>query len=178
VNKGGSKNKILNCNCVTFSNFYLDLRYFKLNLMKKIITLLLVFGFGIATTSAQETAKKLKKAKTTTAKVQGAGLVFKTETLDYGTIARGSDGKREFTFTNNGNAPLIISNAQGSCGCTVPSIPREPILPGKSSSIGVSYDTNRVGAFTKTVTVTSNAAGQPSKVLTIKGTVTAEGVKS
>lgn len=146
--------------------------------MKKIVALLFVFGLGITTTTAQETTGKSKKAKTTTAKVVGAGLVFQNEVLDYGTIARGSDGKREFTFTNNGNAPLIISNAQGSCGCTVPNIPREPILPGKSASIGVSYDTNRVGAFTKTVTVSSNAAGQPSKVLTIKGNVTAEGVKS
>lgn len=145
--------------------------------MKKIVALLFVFGLTITSTSAQETAKKVRKAKTTVAKVQGAGLVFQNEVLDYGTITRGSDGKREFTFTNNGNVPLIITNAQGSCGCTVPSIPREPIMPGKNGSIGVSYDTNRVGSFTKTVTITSNAAELPTKVLTIKGTVTPEGVK-
>lgn len=147
--------------------------------MKKIFVLLFVFGLGLATANAQETAKKVKKAKTTaTAKVQGAGMVFVNETIDYGTIARNADGKREFVFTNNGNAPLIITSAQGSCGCTVPSTPKEPILPGAKGSIGVKYDTNRVGPFTKTVTISSNAAGQPSKTLTIKGNVLPDEAKS
>lgn len=147
--------------------------------MKKIFVLLFVFGLGLATANAQETAKKAKKAKTTaTAKVQGAGMVFVNETIDYGTIARNADGKREFVFTNNGNAPLIITSAQGSCGCTVPSTPKEPILPGAKGSIGVKYDTNRVGPFTKTVTISSNAAGQPSKTLTIKGNVLPDEAKS
>lgn len=147
--------------------------------MKKIVALLFVFSLGLATANAQETAKKVKKAKTTaTAKVQGAGMVFANETIDYGTIARNADGKREFVFTNNGNAPLIITSAQGSCGCTVPSTPKEPILPGAKGSIGVKYDTNRVGPFTKTVTISSNAAGQPSKTLTIKGNVLPDEAKS
>ncbi|MGL2994323.1 DUF1573 domain-containing protein [Flavobacterium sp. TSSA_36] len=146
--------------------------------MKKIVTLLLVLGLGITSATAQETSKKAKKAKTTVAKVEGAGMVFVNETIDYGTIARNADGKREFVFTNNGNAPLIITNAQGSCGCTVPSSPKEPILPGAKGVIGVKYATDRVGAFTKTVTITSNAAGQPTKVLTIKGTVLADEAKS
>lgn len=147
--------------------------------MKKIFVLLFVFGLGLATANAQETSKKTKKAKaTTTAKVQGAGMVFTNETLDYGTIARNADGKREFVFTNNGNAPLIITSAQGSCGCTVPSTPKEPILPGAKGSISVKYDTNRVGPFTKTVTVSSNAAGQPTKTLTIKGNVLPDAAKS
>ena len=61
-------------------------------------------------------------------------------------------------------------------GC--PSAPKEPIAPGGKGVIGVKYATDRVGAFTKTVTVTSNAEGQPTKVLTIKGTVLADPVKS
>ena len=135
--------------------------------MKKILTLFFVLSLGITTATAQETSKKAKKAKATVAKVEGAGMVFVNETIDYGTIARNSDGKREFVFTNNGNAPLIITNAQGSCGCTVPSSPKEPIMPGAKGVIGVKYATDRVGPFTKTVTITSNAAGQPTKTLTI-----------
>ena len=98
-------------------------------------------------------------------------MVFDTETIDYGTVAHNAEGKREFVFTNNGNKPLIITNTQGSCGCTVPTTPKEPIAPGAKGVIGVKYATDRIGAFTKTVTVTSNAEGQASKVLTIKGVV-------
>jgi len=138
----------------------------------------LAFAFS----NAQETAKIVKstkkaKAKTTKVaavvlpKVEGAGMVFETETIDYGTIAHNADGNRKFEFTNNGNKPLIITNTQGSCGCTVPTTPKEPIAPGAKGVIGVKYATDRVGTFTKTVTVTSNAEGMPTKVLTIKGTV-------
>jgi hypothetical protein len=139
--------------------------------MKKIFLLALLV-VGVTATNAQETAKA-KKAKNAIAapRVEGAGMVFVTETIDYGKIAHNADGKREFVFTNNGNKPLIITNTQGSCGCTVPTSPKEPIAPGAKGIIGVKYATDRVGPFTKTVTVTSNAEGQPTKVLTIKGEV-------
>lgn len=140
--------------------------------MKKILLLTMMFAFGISAVNAQETSKKAKKATTT--KVNGAGMLFVNETIDYGTIAHNADGKREFTFTNNGTKPLIITNAQGSCGCTVPTSPKEPIMPGGKGVIGVKYATDRVGAFTKTVTITSNAEGIPTKVLTIKGNVLAD----
>jgi len=149
--------------------------------MKKIILLAVLTVFGVVTSNAQ--AKKTTKAapaktaaatKSETPKVEGAGMVFESETIDYGTIPHNADGKREFVFTNNGNKPLIITNAQGSCGCTVPTYPKEPIAPGAKAVIGVKYATDRVGAFTKTVTLTSNATGQESKVLTIKGTVLAD----
>lgn len=146
--------------------------------MKKFITLsiaLLAFTFSNAqeTSKVTKTTKKIttKTTKVTLPKVEGAGMVFDTETIDYGTIAHNADGNRKFEFTNNGNKPLIITNTQGSCGCTVPTTPKEPIAPGAKGVIGVKYATDRVGAFTKTVTVTSNAEGMPSKVLTIKGTV-------
>ena len=142
--------------------------------MKKIIVLALLV-LGSVASNAQETTKTTKKM---TAKVDGAGMVFANEVIDYGTINQNADGKREFVFTNNGNSPLVITNAQGSCGCTVPSSPKEPIAPGAKGVIGVKYDTNRVGAFTKTVTISSNAAGQPTKVLTIKGTIVAAPAKS
>jgi hypothetical protein len=142
--------------------------------MKKIFLLAMLTVLGVITSNAQETSKKSKKITTTAAalpKVDGAGMVFENETIDYGTIAHNADGNRQFVFTNNGNKPLIITNTQGSCGCTVPTTPKEPIAPGAKGIIGVKYATDRVGPFTKTVTVTSNAQGQPSKVLTIKGTI-------
>lgn len=128
---------------------------------------------------AQEASKKVKpKAKAAATKVEapkvtGPGILFESETIDYGTIPYKADGKREFVFTNNGTEPLIIKNAQGSCGCTVPTWPKEPIAPGAKAVIGVKYDTSRGGqAFTKSITLTTNAAN-PTKVLTIKGNVLA-----
>ena len=96
---------------------------------------------------------------------------FESKVVDYGTIEHNADGKREFVFTNNGTEPLIIKNAKGSCGCTVPTWTREPIMPGETSKIGVKYATNRVGKFNKTITLTTNASKKPT-ILTIKGEVT------
>ncbi len=99
-----------------------------------------------------------------------AKFKFESELVDYGTIEHNADGNREFKFTNVGKEPLIISNAVGSCGCTTPVWPKEPIKPGASGVIKVHYATDRVGQFEKTVTLTSNA-DTPSKVLKIKGVV-------
>ena len=146
--------------------------------MRKIVTLAFLLVLGVTASNAQETSKAVKKikAKTTAAstpKVDGAGMVFVTETIDYGTVAYNADGRREFVFTNNGNKPLIITNVQSTCGCTVPTYPKEPIAPGAKGVIGVKYDTSRAGqAFTKTVTLTTNAV-EPSRTLTIKGNVLA-----
>ncbi len=95
---------------------------------------------------------------------------FESEVVDYGTIEHNSEPFREFKFTNVGKEPLIISNAVGSCGCTTPDWPKEPIKPGASAVIKVRYATDRVGAFEKTITLTSNA-DTPSKVIKIKGVV-------
>jgi len=143
--------------------------------MKKIVLLAVLTIFGVTTSNAQAKKAAAKKeavtSKTETPKTEGAGMVFENETIDYGTLPHNADGKREFVFVNNGTKPLIITNATGSCGCTVPSFPKEPIAPGAKAVIGVKYATDRVGAFTKTVTITSNAEGAASKVLTIKGTI-------
>ncbi|MBD0852352.1 DUF1573 domain-containing protein [Maribacter arenosus] len=129
-------------------------------MMKKIVLVLFVglLGFSL---SAQETVAKIE---------------FKTETVDYGEIAKGSDGVRVFEFTNTGDAPLIISKVSSSCGCTIPKKPEGPILPGKTGEIQVKYDTNRVGPIRKAVTVISNA-DTPTKVLKIKGEVKSTGTK-
>ncbi len=100
-----------------------------------------------------------------------AKIEFKTETVDYGEIAKGSDGVRVFEFTNTGNAPLVISKVSSSCGCTIPKKPEAPIMPGESGEIQVKYDTNRPGPIRKAITVISNAS-TPTKVLKIKGMVT------
>ncbi len=102
---------------------------------------------------------------------EGAKIEFKKEVHDYGTIKNGADGNCSFEFKNTGTEPLIISNCQGSCGCTVPEWPKEPILPGKSAEIKVKYDTTRQGAINKSVTITSNAVNTPTKVINIKGEV-------
>lgn len=99
-----------------------------------------------------------------------ADISFESDVIDYGTIEHNADGNREFKFKNTGKEPLIISNCQGSCGCTVPTWPKEPIKPGASAVIGVKYATDRVGSFEKTITVTSNGKSA-SKILRIKGVV-------
>jgi len=121
--------------------------------------------------TTQKVEKEAPKTQTQTeAKVVNATIDFESKVVDYGTIEHNADGKRKFVFTNNGTEPLVIKNAKGSCGCTVPTWPREPIAPGATAEIGVKYATNRVGKFTKTITLTTNADKKPV-ILTIKGEV-------
>jgi hypothetical protein len=81
----------------------------------------------------------------------------KDNTIDYGTVTKETDsGIRTFEFKNTGDAPLIITNVQSTCGCTVPTKPTEPIMPGKTGKIEVKYNMN-VGPIRKTITVESNA---------------------
>ncbi|MFC2102020.1 DUF1573 domain-containing protein [Bacteroidota bacterium] len=104
-------------------------------------------------------------------------ITFEKTVHDYGTIVKGSDGTCEFTFTNSGKEPLILSKPISSCGCTVPTWPKEPILPGKSDVIKVTYNTKNIGPINKTVTVYSNA--QTNRVmLSIKGKVVAPPVET
>jgi hypothetical protein len=99
-----------------------------------------------------------------------ADIKFDKMTHDFGNVKWSGNGDCEFKFTNTGKEPLILSNCQGSCGCTVPTCPKEPILPGKTGVIKVHYDTKRSGPINKQVTVQSNAkSGQ--QILKITGTV-------
>lgn len=97
-------------------------------------------------------------------------LQFEAEEIDFGTIQKGADGERIFTFKNTGSVPIIIVDVKTSCGCTVPSKPKGPVMPGEMSQIKVKYDTKRIGAFSKTITVMSNAS-EPRKMLKIKGKI-------
>lgn len=122
--------------------------------MKKLFTVLFIGLVSLAINAQEKVAK----------------IEFKSDTIDYGTIEKGSNGVRVFEFTNTGNAPLIISNVTSSCGCTIPKKPDAPILPGKTGEIEVKYDTNRVNPIRKTITVISNA-DTPTIALKIKGEV-------
>ncbi|MGV3637170.1 MAG: DUF1573 domain-containing protein [Flavobacteriales bacterium] len=105
------------------------------------------------------------------AQAQGPQLSVDKEVHDYGTIAQGGNGTCEFTVTNTGDQPLIITNCKGSCGCTVPKCDTAPIMPGAKTTITVKYDTKRVGPINKSVTISSNATNTPEKIVRIKGTV-------
>jgi len=98
----------------------------------------------------------------------GAKIEFKSDTVDYGTTSKDSDnGIRTFEFTNTGDAPLTIKDVKSSCGCTVPSWPKESIAPGKSGKIEVKYNMTP-GPIRKTITVQSNAVNQPDGVVALK----------
>ena len=101
-------------------------------------------------------------------------IAFEADFHDFGEISEGTVAEHVFTFTNEGDGPLIISNAQGSCGCTVPIWPRNPIAPGATGEIKVSFNSKgRAGKQDKRVTLTTNAVPQ-TKVLNITSTVIAE----
>ena len=134
--------------------------------MKKfaLICLFATLAFGAA--NAQEVEKKDVPAN-------GAKIRFTEMEHQYGTLQKGGNGDCEFEFWNDGNEPLILSNVKASCGCTTPSYTQKPVMPGEKGAIKVHYNTNNVGAFSKTVTVTSNAVDNPRVVLRIKGNVQA-----
>lgn len=98
---------------------------------------------------------------------------FDKELIDYGKITQNSNGTRVFEFTNIGDAPLIITQVKSSCGCTIPKKPENPIMPGKKGQISVSYDTKRIGGFSKVITIFSNAK-KGRKTVKIKGFISKE----
>jgi hypothetical protein len=118
--------------------------------MKKLILALLMF------VAMQLTAQKIE---------------FDVKEINYGDIMQGDNGLRVFKFKNTGNAPLVISDVQKTCGCTSPDYTKTPIMPGETGEIKVSYDTNRIGQFTKFVTVFSNDPENNAVQLKINGNV-------
>ena len=145
--------------------------------MKKLIlSLLFIPLFGISSTALaqKEEGTVIGTVSGPADNASGALISIDKEVHDYGTIEQGADGTSVFVITNNGTAPLIISLCKGSCGCTVPQCPKEPIPPGGTAEIKVKYDTKRVGPINKSVTITSNADNEPRKVIRISGTVKAK----
>ena len=128
--------------------------------MKKSVLSFIAIFFAFVAMSQQEVQVQ-----------SGPQLSLDKDIHDYGTMVQNGDGLCHFTVTNTGNEPLIISNAKGSCGCTVPKWSKEPIMPGETTVIDVKYATNRIGPINKSVTISSNAVNTPTKVIRIKGKV-------
>ncbi|MCU0354299.1 MAG: DUF1573 domain-containing protein [Cytophagales bacterium] len=133
--------------------------------MKKIaFTLVCLLGlsaFAFAQNAAQATAS-----------AKAPAFKWEKTTHDFGAIPQSKPVTAEFKFTNSGKAPLIITAAQGSCGCTVADFSKEPVAPGKTGFVKATFNAAAMGPFTKTVTLTSNVGTTPVQ-LTIKGEVKA-----
>ena len=118
--------------------------------MKKIILFVVVLVSGIGFSQAKIEFKD------------------KDNTIDYGTVSKDNDsGIRTFEFTNTGNEPLILTNVKSTCGCTIPTFSKDPILPGKTGKIEVKYNMNP-GPIVKTITVESNAVNVENGLVAIK----------
>jgi hypothetical protein len=130
--------------------------------MKKIL-FLLVLAFGISNLAIAQTETPVATQIEVTS---GPRMIFEdgntNTTVDYGTLEQHGEPLRVVNFTNTGTEPLVIKNARGSCGCTVPTWPKEPILPGETSKIEIRYATNRLGKINKNVTITTNENGELS----------------
>ncbi len=128
--------------------------------MKKLLFCLLLLpaiGFSQGTADAKP------------AQDNGPQFQFKEDTWDFGNIPEGVPAVHTFEFTSVGKEPIVISQSTASCGCTTPVWTKEPVVPGKTGIVAVTYNAAREGSFVKTVTVLSNT-GEP-KYLTIKGNV-------
>lgn len=133
-------------------------------------TFALLFSCVLLTFYATAQTEDASSTSTSMANADMPAMTFQETEIDYGIIEQNAEPYREFHFTNTGTAPLVIKNAKGSCGCTVPEWPKEPIPAGESNVIKVRYATNRIGKFSKTVTLTTNdEKGQ--HLLRIKGEV-------
>lgn len=126
-------------------------------------------------TAAEETAAG---AQTVANNKEMAAFKFEQNEFDFGTVKEGEVVERVFKFTNTGKAPLVIQNAAGSCGCTVPEWPKEPIAPNAAGEIRVKFDSRgKVGANNKTVTIIANTNPETT-TLTLKGVVNADEVSA
>ncbi|MBP1225126.1 DUF1573 domain-containing protein [Flavobacterium sp. 1355] len=136
--------------------------------MKIIKISMLALVLGLMSFSAIAPVQSLAStAKTETA---ASTIVWKAETIDVGEIPQGTPKAIVYEFKNTGKTAVVITNVVGSCGCTATDYTKEPVLPGKSAKVTATYNAANKGAFTKTVTVTTNAETAP-KTLTLKGTV-------
>jgi hypothetical protein len=134
--------------------------------MKKIIRItILSFTFGLMSISMN--AQTSSSPKIT---VSNGSIQWKTELIDLGEIPQSKPKAIEYEFKNTGKTNVLITNVHGSCGCTTTDYTKDEILPGKTAKINATFNAANKGAFTKTVTVTTNADETP-KVLTFKGIV-------
>ncbi len=119
----------------------------------------------VANNSASSTADVVPTPEKTEPSLPATTMSFAEMAHDFGTIKQDTENKKVFTFTNTGNEPLVISNAVGSCGCTVPAYPKEPIAPGKTGEIEVVYKPGKQkGSQNKTVTITANTEPKTTRL--------------
>jgi hypothetical protein len=140
--------------------------------MKKQFFFTLVFALMISVVAFSQNAQNKPTAQ---AAPNNNLAVFHWEktTYDFGNIPQNQPVTATFKFKNVGKVPLVITSAVGSCGCTVPNWPKEPIAPGESSEIKATFNAAAVGAFNKTVSITANVEGGTA-ILTLKGNVEAK----
>ncbi len=98
-------------------------------------------------------------------------MKLEKESLDFGKQRANQELNEDITITNTGNAPLIITSVKPSCGCTVPSWPKNPIMPGKSGVISIKYKDDKKGIFNKVVEVYSNDVKKSRRIIRIKGEI-------
>ncbi|SNR34343.1 Protein of unknown function [Flavobacterium sp. ov086] len=129
---------------------------------------MLALALGLMSFSAIAPVESLTSE--TKVAVTASTIVWKAETIDVGQIPQGTPKAIVYEFKNTGKTAVVITNVQGSCGCTATDYTKEPILPGKTAKVTATYNAANKGGFTKTVTVTTSAETAP-KILTLKGTV-------
>lgn len=129
--------------------------------MKKLVFTAVFAAMTFIGAKAQEISFDKKNVDATT----------KDVVVNYGTVTKGADGTRTLEVTNKGKKPLLISSVSSTCGCTVPSFSKDPILPGKTGKITIKYDTTRVGVISKQIEVISNDPKKGRQVIKIKGEV-------
>lgn len=134
--------------------------------MKQIKMIALIAIASVSLMSFTKPAKSATSSMTATI----AKINWAKESHDFGEIKQGKAVSVEFSFTNTGDEPLLIADVVPSCGCTASDYSKEPIAPGKSSTIKITYNAAAMGPFAKTITVNFQDAGL-KKVLNIKGTV-------
>lgn len=136
--------------------------------MKTIKIAMLAFALSLMSFSAIAPVQSLTSKEGT----NNSSVLWKSETIDVGPIPQNTPKPIVFEFTNTGKTVLLITNVQGSCGCTATNYTKTPIAPGKSGIITATYNAANAGSFSKTVSVTTNLDASV-KILTIKGTVIA-----
>ncbi len=137
-------------------------------MMKKTLSLVVILSFVITGFSQNTDQEQIQTAPTTTIEFQETEFVW-------GEIYEGEKIQNVFTFTNTGNEPLVITKAKGSCGCTVPRWPKEPVMPGETAELLVQFDSKNKGKVSgnkqsKRVSITANTDPKVT-YLTIKGIV-------
>lgn len=148
--------------------------------MKKGIFIVGMVAMFTFTSCKENASSKIKSDNVAEAAVRDEAakavpvMSFETAEHDFGTIEQGTPQETAFKFTNTGNAPLIITDAKSSCGCTVPNPPKEPIAPGESSELLVKFNGSGQNQVTKTITVTANTE-KGTETLRIKAFVNPKG---